>query len=318
MRRVLTMVAAALVLVGCNRPTPADELCKIGFSSQVSRSMIESNGDLQQEEVKIYGSYTLWGNSARLFDGERLFYDPQLPGWDYSTTQYWIRGAAYNFYAVCPYTTSCTFSEAQNALTIVDYESATKGGDLLYATASRDLATREDFSAVPLTFHHACAGVRFNLVNASNSVLTDVRNVRLVGLCNKGNLRVEASGVASWTLSEQVVQPNANVQPFAGTCVLPNGGLPVNLNVKHPLYEHGAVMVLPQSIYKSGVTLHLEYKKSGDAEYAVRDIQLGMLGGTTPTEWKAGELYEYNLNITDNTITTEVRVIDWIDHFVDL
>jgi hypothetical protein len=37
-----------------------------------------------------------------------------------------------------------------------------------------------------------------------------------------------------------------------------------------------------------------------------------------PTEWRAGEKYEYNLTITDNTITTEVKVVDWIDHYVDL
>ena len=77
-------------------------------------------------------------------------------------------------------------------------------------------------------------------------------------------------------------------------------------------------MLIPQTVYKTPVTLHLEYIKEGDAEYAVRNVELGWLGGTTPTEWKAGEKYEYNLTITENTITTEVRVVDWIDHFVDL
>ena len=76
--------------------------------------------------------------------------------------------------------------------------------------------------------------------------------------------------------------------------------------------------MLPQSVYKTPVTLHLEYIKQGDADYAVRNIELGYLTGTVPTEWKAGEKYEYNLTITDNTITTEVKVVDWVDHYVEL
>ena len=314
-----------LALVGCNHSTPIepmDELREIGFAGyarQINRSLVENLEDLQEQELKLYGSYTLDGNTARLFDAERLFYDSTLPGWDYTTTQYWMMGASYHFYSLSPYTTYCTFSETQNAVTILDYESSTDSEDLLYATASRDLSVAADFSAVMFQFRHACAAVQFNLVNASNSVLTDVRNIRLVGLYNKGNFRFAADGSAAWTLNTSTtIQPNADVQPFAGVCILPEGGLPVNLTVEHPLYENGAILVLPQSIYKSSVTLHLEYKKAGDSEYAIRDIQLGMLGGVTPTEWKAGELYKYKLNITDNTITAEVTVVDWVDDYVDL
>ena len=311
-----------LVLVGCSDPKPTESIDgprEIGFATQINRSLVEDMADLQEQELKLYASYTLDGRTARLFDGEKLYYDPALPGWDYATTQYWMMRASYHFYSLSPYTTPCSFSESQNAVTILDYESSTDSDDLLYATTSRDLSEVADFSTVVFKFRHACAAVEFNLVNASNSVLTDVRNIRLVGLCNKGNFRFSADGSVAWTLNSSVtIQPNAEVQPFAGVCVLPEGGLPVNLTVEHPLYENGAILVLPQSIYKSAVTLHLEYKKTGDSEYAVRDIQLGMLGGVTPTEWKSGEKYKYNLNITDNTITTEVKVVDWVDHYVDL
>lgn len=318
MRKVLAIVLTALVLVGCNDKRPIDDMNKIGFTSQVPRSLIQNISDLQKEELKLYASYTLDGRSARVFDAERLYYNRQIPGWDYDIPQYWMMGAAYNFYAVCPYSVDVTFSEAQNSVAVIDYESATDAPDFLYATASRDLSEDDDFSTVMLGFHHACAAVEFNIVNASNSTLTDVRNIRIVGLYNKGTLHISSDGKATWTLAQQTVQSNAAVQPFAGTCVLPDGGLPVNLTVEHPLYEDGAVLVLPQTIYKSTVTLHLEYKKASDSEYAVRDIQLGMLGGSTPTEWKAGSRYKYNLNITDNTITTEVRVVDWVDNYVDL
>lgn len=86
----------------------------------------------------------------------------------------------------------------------------------------------------------------------------------------------------------------------------------------HSLYDNGAILVLPQTVYKTTIKLHLEYIKQGDTEYAIRNIELGWLGSNTPTEWKSGEKYEYNLTITDNTITTEVKVVDWVDHYVDL
>lgn len=317
MRKVLTIVLAAVVAIGCENKSPIEKAYEIGFASQYGRSLIEGVEGLQQQELKLFGSYTLDGRTVRLFDAERLYYNAELPGWDYNNTQYWISKASYNFCAVCPYDAPCTFSDAEGRVVLGNYEATTGGPDLLYASAQRNLAENEDFSTVPLNFRHACAAVQFNLVNASNATLTDVRNIRLYGLYNVGSFSFEADGSAEWIFNGTVL--NEYSQAFGGACTLPEGGLPVNLNVRHSLYDGGAILVLPQTIYKTDVTLHLEYKKQGDAEYAIRNIQLGRLSSTSaPTEWKPGEKYEYNLTITDNTITTEVKVVDWVDHYVEL
>ena len=320
MRRVLTILMVMSILSGCNDSKPIEGPCKIGFASQVNnRSFITGIEDLQKEELKLYGAYTLDGSSARVFDAERLYYDSTLPGWDYDNTQYWIMNATYRFCAVSPYSLPRTsFDDERGVFTIDDYMGYTGGPDILYASAERDLRDNEDYSTVLLHFRHACAGVQFNLINASSQVLKDVRNIRLVGLQNRGDFSFDAEGSAAWILDGSTIGDSDYDQPFGGICTLPSGGLPVNLNVKHPLYDESVLMVLPQTVYKTPITLHLEYIKEGDAEYAVRNIELGWLGGTTPTEWKRGEKYEYNLTITDNTITAEVRVVDWIDHFVDL
>ena len=318
MRKVLTIVLALLVLGGCNHSEPIGDSRKIGFASQINRTLIEDISDLQQHELKLFGAYTLDERTARVFDAERLYYDATLPGWDYAIPQYWIMGAAYRFCAVCPYFTPCTFSDEEGKVTISDYSGGTGGVDILYASAERDLAVNEDFSTVPLHFRHACAAVQFNLINASNSTLTDVRNIRLVGLQNRGYFTFDSKGSSGWVLDGSTIGADDYNQPFGGICTLPSSGLPVNLNVKYPLYNEQVLLVLPQSVYKTAITLHLEYIKQGDTEYAVRNIELGWLGGNTPTEWKPGEKYEYNLTITDNTITAEVIVVDWIDNFVDL
>lgn len=317
MRKILAIALIVMVAIGCGKEHQTLGPQQIGFASQISRSLIDSPEVLCTQQISLYGSYTFDGRSARVFDGERLYYDSQISAWDYNNTQYWIMGAYYRFSAVCPYSVSCTYTDSGEVV-IPSYSSYTDGSDILYAYQVRDLAVAEDYSEVPLSFHHACAAVKFSIVNGSSSVLTDVRNIRLVGLHNKGDFRIGADGTAGWTLDSSTVPAVSEEHPFAGVCTLPSGGLPVNISVDYSLYDNGAVVVLPQSIYKSGVTLHLEYKKVGDSAYAVRDIELGMLGGTTPTEWKAGEVYKYKLNITDNTITAEVTVVDWIDNFVDL
>jgi hypothetical protein len=279
---------------------------------------VENVHDLQQQQLKLFGAYTLDERTTRVFDAERLYYDASLPGWDYAMPQYWIMNAAYRFCAVAPYTIPCTFSEEEGKVTISNFSGNTGCADVLYAAAERNLKDNEDFSTVSLHFRHACAAVQFNLVNASNQVLKDVRNIRLVGLKNRGDFSFSSTGAVSWAFDGTTIGATDTEQPYGGVCTLPGGGLPVNLNVKYPLYDEKALIILPQTVYKTEITLHLEYIKEGDAEYAVRNIRLGWLDGVRPTEWKAGEKYEYNLTITDNTITAEVIVVDWIDDYVDL
>ncbi|MBO7219571.1 MAG: fimbrillin family protein [Alistipes sp.] len=318
MRKVLTIVLSLLVLSGCDHSESIGDARKIGFTSQVNRALVENVHDLQQQQLKLFGAYTLDERTTRVFDAERLYYDASLPGWDYANPQYWIMDAAYRFCAVAPYTIPCTFSDEEGKVTISNFSGNTGCADVLYATAERDLKDNEDFSTVSLRFHHACAAVQFNLINASSQVLKGVRNIRLVGLKNRGDFSFDSTGVVSWVFDGTTIGADDAEQPYGGICTLPGGGLPVNLNVKYPLYDEKALIVLPQTVYKTEITLHLEYIKEGDAEYAVRNIRLGWLDGVRPTEWKAGEKYEYNLTITDNTITAEVIVVDWIDDYVDL
>lgn len=318
MRKVLTIVLMMFVLSGCNDSKPAGDDGKIGFASQMTRALINNAEDLQQQELRLCGAYTLYGRTARVFDSERLYYNAEIQAWDYDIPQYWIMNASYRFAAVCPYSIPYSFADDTGISTIAGYTSHTGAPDLLFAVAERDLTSSEDYSTVPLYFRHACAGVQFNLVNASSQILKNVRNIRLVGLQNRGDFSFDTNGSAAWALDGSTIGDSDTEQPFGGICTLPSGGLPVNLNVKHPLYDERVLMVLPQTIYKTPVTLHLEYIKEGDTEYAVRNIELGWLGGSTPTEWKRGEKYEYNLTITDNTITAEVIVVDWVENFVDL
>lgn len=317
MRKLLTIFVVVLVLGGCDHSEPVGPR-SISFGSSVSRTeLIEDVVGLQKQDVKVYGSYNLDGRVGNQFYGEMLYYDNSLPGWTYDNTQFWISGAYYYFSAVTPYYTPSTFTDDGGKTTILNYSSDVAADDLLYAATVRDLSSSDDFSTVQLQFHHACSAVEFVLINASTRVVTNVRNVRLVGLHNTGDFVFDSTS-AEWILDESRVEPNSAEQPFTAVCTLPAGGLPVDIAAEHSLYDSGAVLVLPQTVYKTPVTLHLEYIKEGDAEYAVRDIQLGYIEGKVPTEWKAGEKYKYRLTITDNTITFSVVEVPWVDRYVDL
>ena len=96
MRKVLTIVLSLLVLGGCNHSKPIEGPRAISFVSQYSRALVEDVEDLREHELKLFGSYSLDGRTVRLFDAERLYYNAELPGWDYDNTQYWISKALYS------------------------------------------------------------------------------------------------------------------------------------------------------------------------------------------------------------------------------
>ncbi len=318
MRKLLTILLVMSILSGCDHSEPIDAPRTINFGSKVTKSdLIEDAIELRTQDIQVYGSYNLDGRVGNQFDGERLYYNNLLPGWDYDNTQFWISSALYHFCAVSPYDVPCSYSDADGKATLSNYSSDVTADDLLYAAVDRDLRGGDDFSAVVLPFKHACAAVEFVLVNASTRVVTNVRNIRLVGLHNTGDFVFDSAG-GEWIFDGTVVEPDSPEQPFTAVCTLPAGGLPVNVDAEHSLYDSGAVLVLPQSIYKTPVTLHLEYIKEGDAEYAVRDIELGYLNGDVPREWNAGEKYKYRMTITDNTIAFTVTEIPWVDHYVEL
>lgn len=318
MRKLLAFVFTVLVLVGCTSPEPLDGLHQIGFASQLSRAVVEGISDLQSGGILLFASYTLDNQTASLLDNEKLYYNNGA--WDYTNKRYWVNGIYYRFCAVHPYNikNNCTYDN--NGEVTINYTGNTTSADLLYTATTRDLQYSEDYSAVPLHFNHACAALDFRIVNASGNAITDIRNIYLTGLYNQGNFYFDILGTAEWQITGNRITAT-NVY-YDDKCTLPtNNTLPVDVNRKHPLFDTGVLLVVPQEIYKQGVKLCLQYLTSTsnyNKTYIAREILLGNIGGSAPTEWVAGQKYTYTLTITDDYITSDVVVVDWVDHYVDL
>lgn len=310
MRKFYAVAILMFVLVGCNEPVELPHY-EIGFVSQVSRAIVESVEGLYNAGIKIFGTaIPQEGETILLFDAENLSYNDELEDWDYTNTRYWVPQAKHHFCAVWPYATECSFSDTDSKITI-EHESGSNGADLLYTTATRNLAENEDYSAVSLSFHHACAALQFSIINASNADVSKVSEIYLVGVKNEGTFTFGVGEEANWELGNSVVN---DYTTFGGKELT---NLKVNINTKYSLYEGGAIVVLPQEIQGTNVKFHLKITKQ-DKSVEEKTVELGKLGGSTPTKWEAGKRYEYTLTVKENTIVSNVKVVPWVEHYVEL
>ena len=314
MRKFYIIAISLFTLVGC-RDSVETPRHTIGFASQVNRSIVEGVEDLRNGEgIKLFGTATLTsGDIIRLFDAEQLYFDTDLYDWNYVNTRYWAPQADHRFYALWPYDTNATFTD-EDAKVTINHTADADGADLLYAVASRNLLYNEDYSTVSLSFRHACAALQFSIINASDAVVTNVSNIYLTGVQNKGTFTFDISGTSNWELDGSVVA-STDRTTFGGDNLT---NLAIDINTKHSLYAGGAVVVPPQEILNTEILLHLEIKKQGNATAEVKDVMLGKLGASAPIEWEAGKKYEYTLTVTENAIVSNVKVVPWIDHYVDL
>lgn len=326
MRRLFNIavaIAFVITLHSCNRGEERGGAPAILFRSAVEQSrggLVESVSDMHERGISIMGAIESGnGNKSLLFDHEHLAYDESL-GWHYGTARYWMRGMKYHFTAIYPYNDSdYSYDTASGTVTCLGYNAGERhlNTDLMYAVAERDLSDMNatpDYSAVELPFEHACSAVEFRLRNSSNATITAVTDVSLVGVCAEGDFSLSAAGVPTWSIdtSNRVT----NHDTFGGVCTLPAGGLPVNTEYYHSIYDSKVLTMLPQRISKSGATLHFNIRIEGSSTVFPHEVNLGNIASTP--QWDAGTRYIYNLTLTDETITFEVSVVDWIEDFIEL
>ena len=318
MRKFCIIAILMFVLIGCEKSIeiPRQE---IGFASQVSRSVVDETADLYESGITLFGTVSLDNDEIiPLFDAEEpeeLYYSSSVGDWCYDNTKYWVPQAVHRFCALWPYDTNrnCSFTYTDQLATVsFNHTTSASGADLLYTTVTRDLVNSEDYSPVSLSFHHACAALQFNIINASNTDISEVKDIYLVGLYNSGTFSFSTDGTAGWVLDNP---PVASSDTFGGTKLT---NLQIDINKKHSLYSDGAILVLPQNIANTDVAFHVTITRSGSNTAEEKTIKLGKLGGSTPVKWEAGKKYEYTMTVKEDEIVSNVSVIPWVDHYVDL
>lgn len=317
--RVAVACACALLLAACQNHRIEDEREAISFRSPTtkSRTVIGGDTDLQNactpahdgggEAIGIMGTvFNDHNDYTLLFDNEALTYNTY---WSYSPVRYWIRGALHNFLAIYPRQESgvYTFDRENGILLWNDITLSTENNiDVMYAAAERDLSLPEATTdPVQLKFQHAFALLEFRFVNASDSNVSSVTNISLYNLYHKGKFGFNKYGESGFELMGE----RAAVDTYVGRCDATN--IPVDISKHYNLFANvGAVVVMPQAVYKQGVMLRLKVGST------TSDVNLGDF--STAYEWEAGKKYVYTLTRTSSDITFDVRVVDWVEDFIEL
>ena len=311
---------AAMVLLGCgNEPTPVapDEQKAITFGSVETRAKLS---DLQAAD----GGFGVWAvvNNDTLEDF--LLMDNQYVKWEagqwvYSPEQYWIDNSEFSFWATYPYDENGTYYSYNSTnkaveLTVAETPSTT---DFLIAKNVTD--TSEAYATtVDLDFQHVLTSVGLNIWRDDAKHKNDQMRVRKVTLSN-----IRKAGTATFTATSNSWNYNTNEKltlEYVNNNVADSDDIGAAVK-ENDTYKFGGVastpfnglMLLPQTIEQSGVSLKIEYelKRLNAPDWEAAELETYLPAIT----WNAGQRYTYNVvlsSVTDITVYyIQTKVDPW-------
>lgn len=167
----------------------------IGFSSFVgkpTRAVTETTTN-NLGSFKVYGGYA---TNTDVFNGTEVKSSDGI-NWSYTEAldlQYWVPGQSYKFAAMGPsgtdIDTKLSFDYTSGHLKLENYEVpdlATGSKDLVYAVASRDNSSSENYDAVPFSFGHIMSWIKIKFVHGlTDGYKITVSDVTVTGVRTKG------------------------------------------------------------------------------------------------------------------------------------
>lgn len=330
---VAALLGVSLFATSCerdNREEPVVEKEAISFRSAQSNGegrsrVVIADDEALQSACSSGEGIGVWGivnddvnTNASLLDNVKLTFDTAISDWTYEPTQYWIRGAKHDFWAIYPYSAAdCSLNPTTGILTRTNITLGTTNPannvDYMCAVSSRDLADpAASTGPVPLELRHAMSLLEFRFVNAMGFV-DAVTDISLNGHLYKASLAFARDGVLEGTtdgLVDILVTPTgdlAEANLFQGQSLT---NIDKNISTSHNLFGNvGSIVVLPQEVEGKSVFFNLTVNSSPS------NINLGIL---PITEWLPGKKYVYTVTLTTSTITCDVIVVDWIKDEVEL
>lgn len=188
----------------------------IGFSSFVgkpTRAVTETTTN-NLGSFKVYGGYA---TNTDVFNGTVVKSSDGI-NWSYTEAldlQYWVPGQSYKFAAMGPsgtdIDTKLSFDYTSGHLKLENYEVpdlATGSKDLVYAVASRDNSSSENYDEVPFSFGHIMSWIKIKFVHD----LTDKYKITVSDVSVKG---VKTKGIfngTNWTMDSSPSDATFNDQ----------------------------------------------------------------------------------------------------------
>ena len=212
--------AAVVALSSCtkNEVLEVAENRAIGFDNAFvnngTRSIVDpslTNDSLQNFDV--YGFVTnTSGNSSKIFGGDDVTKDvtKEDGNWNYTNTQYWIKGNTYTFGALAPANAATVSGEAitgeTNKKVGMTVEFTNDGNtDLLHAAPNAVTVGTDNYNtAVAMVFNHQLSKVKFSFTNSVGvGYSVKVKDVKITNAKKTGTLTVAGEQNAANTWGSQ-------------------------------------------------------------------------------------------------------------------
>lgn len=177
----------------------------IGFSSFVGKPT-RAVTEIKKDNLGSFNVYGGYATNTDVFNGTVVTSDNNGNTWKYTGTQYWVPGQSYKFAAMGPSGTDIDqlrFDYTSGHLTLSNYEVtdlATGSKDLVYAVASRDNSSSENYDAVPFSFGHIMSWIKIKFEHAmTDGYKITVSDVKVEGVKTGATFTGSDVSTGTWT-----------------------------------------------------------------------------------------------------------------------
>ncbi len=313
-------VAAAVLLEGCRKENLSGDAVPLSFAAafagetRAPSAVQPDQADYliaEGNRIGVFGTLTRAGEEeSTVFEKQAVTCGSDL-SWSYRPLKYWRKTGLYDFTAVFPYDSDCLAGTTGKRL-LIRHSAAAKNVDILVSRAQRDVSGGNT-SPVDLTFHHACAAVRF-LFRTSEHYDYRLYSFQLENLRVVGTLDTD-DGIPSlddWSTSGMAAAPV--VWPWTASSEA--GRIPIPSRYED--YTGGTwYYMIPQSLAVSGnrpsVTFSVLFNGEPTPVHTTLALPDSIEEGGVPTEarWEPGKVYTYYINLQPSRVSIDVHVTPW-------
>ena len=243
MKKILFAAAALVAMASCATEDIVSSAAPeaISFDSAFVDNSTRSNYDPSYTNTNLFPDFAAFArvNGAELFNNKEVTGSGINGTWTYDGTQYWVKGAKYNFAAIAPRTvtgggywknaTTSVNTDFSAITTEFDFRS-TSATDLLYAEVENITGKASGNSKIGFSFRHLLSKVKFSFKNdySTEAFSIKVYDVQIENAYIDGHVKV-TKNATEWTASTDsgnfcpIAVGNVNVDGAASTVASPFG-----------------------------------------------------------------------------------------------
>lgn len=215
MKKILFAAAALVAMASCATEDIVSSAAPeaIGFDSAFVDNSTRSNYDPSYTNDYLFDDFAVFAhvNGAVIFNDKKVTGSGINGTWTYDGTQYWVKGAKYNFAAIAPKTVTgggywnnavtSVNSDFSAITTEFDFRS-TSATDLLYAEVEDITGKASGNEKIGFSFRHLLSKVKFSFKNdySTEAFSIKVYDIRIVNAYLDGHVKV-TNNATEWTAS---------------------------------------------------------------------------------------------------------------------